>query len=132
MIKFDNEKVDNPPPTYDDDVVLLEGDRKGYSQEQGFHGNDERTQFSMTRSAPDTLTYNTLINIAARCGKPEKAEEILNHMNDRLHSSLLPKEVKEKRFQPNVIAYSSIIDCIYPRPFARKGHQQLEYPLERK
>lgn len=41
----------------------------------------------------------------------EKAEEILNHMKDRLHSSLLPKEVKEKRFQPNVIAYSSIIDC---------------------
>ena len=129
MRKFDNEKVDNPPPTYDDDVVLLEGDRRGYSQEQGFHGNDERTQFSMTRSAPDTLTYNTLINIAARCGKPEKAEEILNSMIKKSSSSNEGGGGK-MYVKPDNISFNTVLSA-WAKMKSKKGMDRAEEILHR-
>jgi len=41
----------------------------------------------------------------------EKAESILNRMEEKLSSSKLTEEEKHYRYQPNVIAYSSIIDA---------------------
>ena len=41
----------------------------------------------------------------------KKAEEILNRMESKLESPKFSEKEKIDRFKPNVIAYSSIIDC---------------------
>ena len=63
---------DNPPIIDVDDEDIIPN--RNY---------DEQNIFSMTRSAPDKITYNTLISIAARAGKPEIAEEILDSMIEK-------------------------------------------------
>ena len=120
---------DNPPPTYDDVALLEGGDGRGYTQEQGFHGNDERTQFSMTRSAPDTLTYNTLINIAARCGKPEVAEKILNNMIQK-SSSNAEEGGGKMHVKPDNISFNTVLSA-WAKMKNKKGMDRAEEILHR-
>ena len=119
---------DNPPPTYDDVALLEGGDGRGYAHEQGFHGNDERTQFSMTRSAPDTLTYNTLINIAARCGKPEVAEKILNNMIQK--SSSNEGGGGKMHVKPDNISFNTVLSA-WAKMKNKKGMDRAEEILHR-
>jgi len=65
--------------------------------------DDKRTIFSMTRSAPDTLTYNTLISVAAQAGMPEKAEEILEYM--------IEKSAEMEHYKPDNISFNTVLSA---------------------
>jgi len=65
--------------------------------------DDKRTIFSMTRSAPDTLTYNTLISVAAQAGMPEKAEEILEYM--------IEKSTDKEHYKPDNISFNTVLSA---------------------
>ncbi|KAL3764024.1 hypothetical protein ACHAW5_005108 [Stephanodiscus triporus] len=79
-------------PRNHSDSSIFEGDGGGYFEmppvdhRRGDHSTsfddegERASHYGTMRSAPDIVTYNTLLNIAARAGRPEKAEEILNGM----------------------------------------------------
>eukprot|EP00553_Chaetoceros_curvisetus_P005690 CAMPEP_0204631522 /NCGR_PEP_ID=MMETSP0717-20131115/22907_1 /ASSEMBLY_ACC=CAM_ASM_000666 /TAXON_ID=230516 /ORGANISM="Chaetoceros curvisetus" /LENGTH=171 /DNA_ID=CAMNT_0051649101 /DNA_START=200 /DNA_END=711 /DNA_ORIENTATION=- len=67
---------------------------------------------------PNAISYHSAISawvktcaVGDNGSSAEKAEAILYRMEEQLSSSQLSKEEKIDRFQPNVVAYSSIIDC---------------------
>ena len=67
---------------------------------------------------PNSISYHTVISAWVRsCSvgdggrAAEKAEEILSRMESKLESSSFSEEERMHRFLPNVIAYSSTIDC---------------------
>ncbi len=62
---------------------------------------------SMTRSAPDIITYNTLLNIATSAGRPEKAEEILNGMITK--SSNGTSEIRPDSISFNTVRFASVL-----------------------
>lgn len=66
----------------------------------------------------NAITYHSVLSGYVKICKigddgyaAEKAESILYRMEEQLSSSQLTEEEKQYRFQPNVIAYSSIIDA---------------------
>ena len=65
--------------------------------------NSQSQIFSMTRSAPDTLTYNTLISVAAQAGMPEKAEEILEYM--------IEKSADKEHYKPDNISFNTVLSA---------------------
>jgi pentatricopeptide repeat protein len=69
-------------PQRHSDNVYIDGDDDSAYYDNHRHVDPRWNVVSMTmmRSAPDIVTYNTLLNIAARAGRPEKAEELLNSM----------------------------------------------------
>ncbi len=75
--------------------------RYTYAYERDWGSYDEKTSSSMSTSAPDVVTYNTLLSIAARTGSPEKAEEILDNMIERWSSGKSP--VKPDTFSFNTV-----------------------------
>jgi hypothetical protein len=67
---------------------------------------------------PNSVTYFTVISAWVKCCRigdngfaAEKAESVLNKMVTKYKSSRFREKDREYRFKPNVIAYSSIIDC---------------------
>lgn len=86
---------------------------------------------------PNSISYHTTISAWTKsCGAgdgghaAEQAEHILHRMENQYTSSLLSDKEKRKRFQPNVIAYSSIIDC-WSKSGSLNGAQQAEELLHR-
>mmetsp|Transcript_584 Transcript_584/g.1046 ORF Transcript_584/g.1046 Transcript_584/m.1046 type:complete len:810 (-) Transcript_584:3904-6333(-) len=67
---------------------------------------------------PNSVTYFTVISAWVKCCHigdngfaAEKAESVLNKMVTKYESSILSEKERIYRFKPNVIAYSSVIDC---------------------
>ncbi|KAL7541009.1 hypothetical protein ACHAXR_010558 [Thalassiosira sp. AJA248-18] len=65
-------------------------------------GEKEQILISHTISAPDIITYNTLLKIAARVGRPEMAEDILEGMIEK--SSKGESEVK-----PDNVSFNTVL-----------------------
>ena len=91
MIAQSSTHFDHPPS--------IVNDNEDDQQQQ----DDERAIFSMTRSAPDTLTYNTLISVAAQAGMPEKAEEILEYM--------IEKSTDKEHYKPDNISFNTVLSA---------------------
>lgn len=70
---------------------------------------DEQTRISMTTSAPDIVTYNTLLSIAAKLGRPKVAEEMLESMIQR--SSSGKSQVKPDTFSFNTVCGYSYVSA---------------------
>jgi pentatricopeptide repeat protein len=51
---------------------------------------------------PSTQTWNTIINAWVQCGRPDKAEELLQRMENEFHH--------DKDMAPNEVTYSTVID----------------------
>lgn len=71
------------------------------SYEEGWDTYDEITRISMTTSAPNIVTYNCLLSIAARLERPEAVEEILDRMIERYSSG--KSQVKPDRVSFNTV-----------------------------
>ncbi len=85
----------------DDECYPPNGFTNAYERDWGSY--DEKTRTSMSTSAPDIFTYNTLLSIAARIGQPEKAEEILESMIERSSSGKSP-------VKPDIFSFNTV--CI--------------------
>jgi len=85
--------------THFDHPLSIINDNEDDQQQQ----DDKRIIFSMTRSAPDTLTYNTLISVAAQAGMPEKAEEILEYM--------IEKSADKEHYKPDNISFNTVLSA---------------------
>lgn len=92
----------------DEDYDRAEGNygdqwyRPAFQHARDWDSYDEKMRISMSTSAPDIVTYNTLISIAARMGRPEKAEEILESMIEKSSSGKSP--VKPDSFSFNTVS----------------------------
>ena len=64
-----------------------------------------------TSSKPDTITYNTLIKIAARAGKPNVAEEILEDMLEKSSNEVFG--VKPDRITFNTVSIVVLIESVH-------------------
>jgi pentatricopeptide repeat protein len=71
------------------------------SYEEGWDTYDKNTRISMTTSAPNIVTYNCLLSIAARLERPEAVEEILDRMIERYSSG-------KSQVKPNRISFNTV------------------------
>ena len=75
---------DDLPQRHSDNVYIdVDDDSAHYDNHRHVDprwNGSRMVSMTMMRSAPDIVTYNTLLNIAARANRPEKAEELLNGM----------------------------------------------------
>ena len=63
---------------------------------------DDETLLSMTSSAPNVITYNTLLNIAGQAGQPQKAQYILESMMRNAHIA------EARAVKPDIISFNTV------------------------
>ena len=86
---------------------------------------------------PNSISYHTSISAWSKSCQigdgghaAEQAENVLHRMENQYTRSLLSDNEKKNRYQPNVIAYSSIIDC-WSKSGSLNGAQRAEQLLHR-
>ena len=104
MLRKNDERIATAATTeqqgHDSSQYLLPryGNADNYAMEERY---DDKTIISMTTSAPDIVTYNTLLSVAARAGRPEVAEEILEDMIEKSSSG-------KSQVKPDDISFNTV------------------------
>ena len=97
MEQLDTRTWQNLPQRYNEQYDVEGGNAPIMAEDFG-----KSVYISESSCAPDVVTYNTLIKVAARAGKPDVAEDILNTMIDK--SSNGESEVKPDSTSFNTVS----------------------------